>query len=153
MIHSWKLIHRPRGLTLVEVLISTALLAVLASACLPLIARATRLLHESSISNHNELPEFDLDELSELADEVITDPTAFGLDEMPTAGEFTVMWKDKPEQSPPPVQIRILEAIGDGAAADHHWLEFRCQGLTVHRWRHIEVPDEAGTEPSSRGAR
>jgi len=151
MTRSWKLIHHPRGLTLVEVLISTALLAVLASACLPLIARATRLLHESSSSKNDQPPEFDLAELGELADAVITNPKEFGLDELPVSGEFTVMWNDKPGRSP--VQVRILEAVGDGAAVDHQWLELRCQGLTVHRWRHIEVPDEDESVPSSRGAR
>jgi len=145
------LIHHRGGLTLVEVLISTALLAVLASACLPLIARATRLLHESSNLKHNESPEFDLGELRELADAVITGPKGFGFDELPVSGEFTVVWKDQPGRSP--IQVLVRDAVGEGTAVDHQWLEFRCQGLTVHRWRHIEVPDEEGSVPSNRGAR
>ena len=76
-----------RGLTLVEVLAATILLAVIAATCTPLIRQATHLVRDTGHS-------FELFELSRLADELIADPTAFGVESLHEEFELQVPWPD-----------------------------------------------------------
>ncbi len=145
-----------RGLTLLEVLASAVLLAVLAAACVPLLAAAMRDLEDVQ-------PPFEYAELVEFVDSLL----AQGADGGPgpassaTAGaaewqkqmwfagtaeaETEVPWPvEKPDRSP--VRVRRLRADQD---ARHGWLVFSAGAWTVCRW--VEVPGEerAGLEGGS----
>ena len=122
-----------RGLTLVEVLASTVLLALIAAACTPLLRQATRLMCDPGHS-------FELFELSRLADALISDPTAFGLESVHGQSNFEVAWSDQPDRSA--VAVRLLTA--DTEDVDHAWLTFACDGWVVSRWVPLEARDDQG---------
>lgn len=130
--------NRTRGLTLVEVLISAALLAVLASACVPVVARAMSLIAHAqpSSTQWKEATSFRL-ELADVADRLMTEPQAFGLDELPEAGDFSVPWPDHPERGL--IRIRVLESSSGEKDPKDEWLVIEgsdgSTAVIVHRWR------------------
>jgi prepilin-type N-terminal cleavage/methylation domain-containing protein len=120
-----------RGLTLLEVLIATALLAILAVASVPVIARAMTLLNADSIPGTIQVAD-----LAAVADAFIAKPADFGLGEQPLH-EIDVAQIDWPEdssiESGPAITIRALRCA-DGPECDHLWLVFECERLAVCRW-------------------
>jgi prepilin-type N-terminal cleavage/methylation domain-containing protein len=141
-----------RGLTLLEVLIAAALLAVMAAACVPAMAQAMRALHVA------ETPTLAVDpvDLASFADLVLEWPELFGFkqpEELLNADGQALPWPPPPEPPPrpeafrdplnaaPPVTIRVLRSSGE--ESDHVWLSFECDGLIVHRWMAIpEVKEQ-----------
>ena len=132
-----------RGLTLLEVLIATALLAVMAAACVPVMAQAMRALAFDD-SEH----ELEIDDLARFADALLVNPESFGLKgphELLDSREAQLEWPADllPGRSAPivPVQVRVLRNA-DASEADHAWLVFECDGVVVHRWLEIPAPKE-----------
>ena len=126
--------RRRHGLTLVEVLASTVLLAILAATCLPLFQGAMRAFHSPE-------PPFDLLELSQLADSFIADPTAFGAESLPEEGELEAPWPAHPAR--PPVTVRRLTA--EDPEVDHDWLAFSSGRWDVYRWVQAQEEEEEPT--------
>lgn len=118
-----------RGFTLVETLAAAALLAVMAAACLPLIAQAARAVEEVDPPMGGEWDGIDL---GALADEVAAHPDRFGIDPA-SPGGATVEWTEHPER--PAVQVSRLEGPADAAGA---WLRFDCDGRIALRWIRLE---------------
>ncbi len=123
-----------RGLTLLEVLASAVLLAVLAAACVPLLAAAMRDLEEVQ-------PPFEYVELVEFVDSVLAECSATELE----ADESEIQWPATVGDRPS-VRVRRLKAEPD---ARHAWLVFSAGPWAVCRW--VEVPGEelAGQEGGS----
>jgi prepilin-type N-terminal cleavage/methylation domain-containing protein len=117
-----------RGLTLLEVLAATVLLAILAGACVPVLQRALSALRPSQ-------RQFELLELARVADSVVAEPSAFGVDAVSEASEQRMGWPDHTDR--PVITVRLLAA--DDPDAEHGWLAFSSGGWTVHRWMELDV--------------
>jgi prepilin-type N-terminal cleavage/methylation domain-containing protein len=137
-----------RGLTLLEVLLASAILATLAVACVPL-------LHES-LTALVEPPEptFDLNELADVADQFLADPTRFGMADsrqLLEQGSVTITWPaskgDHEDETViphlPPINVRCL--LADDSKVDHAWALFECDGQTIARW--IAMPHKEPVAP------
>lgn len=128
------MMHR-RGLTLLEVLASTVLLTLLASACLPLLQRAMSDLRPTD-------EPFALVELTQLAERFLADPPAFGVESLESpSDELHLPWPEQPDRSP--VTVRRLRA--DPSPHDHVWVSFSCEGQRIFRW--LVVKTERESEP------
>ena len=129
---------RRRGLTLLEVLASTVLLTMLASACLPLLRQAMRDLRPTD-------EPFALVELTQLAERFLADPSAFGVESLPSQlDELHLPWPERPDRSP--VTVRRLTADAPPPPPhDHAWLSFSCEGQRIFRWLAVEA--EPDSEP------
>ena len=128
---------RRRGLTLLEVLASTVLLTLLASACLPLLRQAMSDLRRTD-------EPFALVELTQLAELFLADPSAFGVASLPSQlDELHLPWPEQPDRSP--VTVRRLSA--DTPPPDHAWLSFSCEGQRIFRWLAVEADDARESEP------
>ena len=148
------------GLTLVEVLAATTLLAIITAACLPLLAEARRYADTVRTTDRFET-------LVVIADAVMSDPEVFGIDEgaMTLDGFEAVVKSPSSEQASipiplgaqeelllEPITVRLLSpaiAIDDPDESHRHgWLEFRLgDDVTL---RYIELPDSPDTEKPSR---
>ena len=126
---------RRRGLTLLEVLASTVLLTLLASACLPLLRQA--------MSDLGQMDEpFALVELTQLAELFLADPPAFGVESLPSqSDDLHLPWPERPGRSP----VTVRRWRTDAPPPDHAWLSFSCQGQRIFRWLAVEA--ERGPEP------
>ncbi|MEE9128652.1 MAG: prepilin-type N-terminal cleavage/methylation domain-containing protein [Phycisphaerales bacterium] len=124
---------RRRGLTLLEVLASTVLLTMLASACLSLLRQA--------MSDLRQMDEpFALVELTQLAELFLADPSAFGVESLPSqSDELHLPWPERPGRSP--VTVRRLST--DTSPHDHAWLSFSCEGQRIFRWLAVEAERES----------
>jgi len=120
------------GLTLLEVLVSLAILSLLAATALPLVRSSVRLLREPRA-------ELDLSELDRVADRLVEDPSQFGFSRLPDQG--TVREPDTP--APKSFLFRVLRA--QDPKTDHAWLALQEGELAVFR----KVPrEDGGTERS-----
>ncbi len=118
-----------RGLTLIEVPAATALLAMMAAACVPLLRQSMRAARE---------PEHPIEllELAEIASGFLSDPSSLELGQ--ERGSAEIPWPDHPER--PPIAFERL--MSESVDADHAWMTFTCAGLTVSRWVPVEEPGE-----------
>lgn len=127
---------RRRGLTLLEVLASTVLLTMLASACLPLLRQAMSDLRRTD-------EPFALVELTQLAELFLADPSAFGVESLPLPlDELHLPWPERPGRSP----VTVHRWIADTAPPpppDHAWLSFSCEGQRIFRWLAVEAERES----------
>jgi len=117
-----------RGLTLLEVLAATVLLAILAGACVPMLRSALPALRPPQ-------RQFELLELARVADSVVAEPSVFGVDAVSEAGEQRMGWPGHTDR--PVITIRLLAA--DDSDPEHGWLVFSSGGWTVHRWMELDV--------------
>jgi hypothetical protein len=117
-------------LTLIEVLGAIALLVILSAAAAPLVRQA-------ALSAQTPPAAIDLSILSDIADQVISHPELFGIDDLfaPTAFEIAA---DGIEE---PVTVQFFKEEKD----DHGWHIVRCQNRIVLYWtRHERGDDDAG---------
>ena len=148
------------GLTLLEVLAATTLLAIITAACLPLLAEARRYSDTVRTTDRFET-------LVVIADLVMSDPELFGLDQeaMTLDGFEAVVANPDSEQARirlpmnardellrEPIAFRLHSptiAIDDRDESHRHgWFEFRLgDDVTL---RYIELPDPPDTEGPSR---
>src|SRR5437870_12209006 len=91
-----------RGLTLLEVLVATVIMAMMASALVPMFSSALRILQPKTWEgevDQNQRIRFDL---SRLADAFVINPAAFGRRDLVSQvkqGDFEVAWPKNPDQS------------------------------------------------------
>lgn len=148
-----------RGLTLLEVLAASAMLAIITAACLPLLAEARR--YADTVREPDRFADLVL-----IADAVMADPEVFGLDaEVMTKDGFEaeistldlhdrVKLTSHDEASIAPlnsVSIRLLTGEpasnieSDGEQTfNHGWLVFRLGRASTLRY--IELPEPQDTE-------
>lgn len=148
-----------RGLTLLEVLAASALLAIITAACLPLLAEARR--YADTVREPDRFADVVL-----IANEVMADPEVFGLDaEVLTDSGFETeistldlhdrvklnLHEETSISSPESVSIRLLtcdsvsETEDDGGQTlKHGWLLFRFGRASTLRY--IELPESPDTE-------
>ena len=125
-----------RGLTLLETLIATAILAMIAAACVPVIARAMVLLGPSSATPNKSTVQ--MADLSLVADAFMNDPSAFGIDRkaLPELEAFQIAWPEDDSAHPAPstdvVEVKVQRATD--AEVKHAWIAFNCEDLVVLRW-------------------
>jgi hypothetical protein len=125
--------RRRRALTLVEVLAATVLLAILTGTCVPFIERAARDLAEP----HGVVP---IDELGALADAVVADPEAFGIEDIRTVDRFELAWPEAPGRPAVGITMLTQETPAGGERTEeptHAWLTFTSGEAIVFRW--IEI--------------
>lgn len=144
---------RCRGLTVLEVLIATAILAALAVTCVPLMRSASDVLRESP-------PQIDLADLTTLADEILSNPEDHGIDFDPDSilqsmiEPIELNWPDHPDR--PAVLLHVARSINSeaetpsGTAPDFSvpstsgvWLVLSCELWQVFRWLPVELPQDS----------
>ncbi len=123
-----------RGLTLLEVLGSAALLAVLAAACVPLLAAAMRDLEDVR-------PPFEYGELVKFVDSLLAQGSASALEADASEIPWPAIEGDRPS-----VRVRRMRAEPD---ARHAWLVFSAGPWTVCRWVEIPGDERSGQEGGS----
>ncbi len=121
-----------RGLTLVEVLTATVLMAILVAACVPILRQAT-----GALGAPRRL--LAIRPLATLADQFVAEPSAFGLDSAVVERSFEIQWPEVVAERPS-VLVRHLEH--DDPAVGHGWLVFTCEGACVVRWLPPPEPGE-----------
>lgn len=134
----------PRGLTLLETLAATVILSLIAVACIPMLQDARASLEQPSA------PACDLIELALLADAVMADPKAHGLDAWPNFEGAVLQWPEETVQREPqlalrPVQVTVLTpSIDDPGQHErrHQWVSFMCDGVGVLRWTAVAEAQE-----------
>jgi len=117
-----------KGLTLIEVLASIALLALLAAATLPWITDARRLSHQPS-------PAIEPEVLGDLADAVLDDPSEFGVPPLLQITESPLS-----ATTPDGLTFTIRRAQIDTEEPTHAWLIFEADHLMNARL--IRLPKE-----------
>ncbi len=122
-----------RGLTLVEVLTATVLMAILVAACVPILRQATVALDAPRRP-------VAIRPLASLADQFVAEPSAFGPDSAMTERSFEIQWPDVVAERPS-VLVQHLEH--DDQAVGHGWLVFTCDGASVVRWLPPPEPGDA----------
>ncbi len=140
----------PRGLTLLEVLAATMMLALLAATCSPIIAKAMALVRQGGAAALAS-PTVSLPELEEVADAFMADPKQFGvatahLHEIEHV-EFTCPSSPHAgaaDASPLAGCIVRVARLGAPENAKHFWLVFACEESKVVRW--VPLPDEAASK-------
>src|SRR5256885_842993 len=114
-----------RGLTLLEVLVASAILAMLAGAVVPLLSSSVRAMSHLDESSDRQRLRFDL---GRLADGFMKDPAAFGCKDLPMAighGNLSLDWpKNFTDGGFAAVTAHALPADKD--KQDHAWLLFTC---------------------------
>lgn len=130
----------PRGFSLIEAVVATALLAMVCVACMPLLRSA------ADATSFASGPRPDRGILARLADRVASAPETFGIDES-TTGEIAVLWPEDLRADPaghqldlPDATVTVIhpapgEGIGEtGDAPLARWLVLRADGETLTRW-------------------
>ncbi len=123
-----------RGLTLLEILLATAIIAMIA-------AVASNLLRQSLHTLHNLPPTENPTELTRFADQLIANPEDFGLDLLTASPTFDIPWPEKPLQSP--VHIRRLFTLENSPT--HQWLNFTWENQHLYRFIPLDPPPEDAT--------
>lgn len=131
--------RRMRGLTLIEVLAATVLLAVLAAAVVPMLRYATDAARQQG--------PIDLAQLSRAADAIIADPEQFGIDALDDVSETQITWPSGDGGRGSTLVVRLMASVD---VADHAWLVFSWDSGTdnsgtecVFRWVEISAEDES----------
>lgn len=110
------------GMTLVEVLASLTLLALITGAAVPMLRSSFRSLRVAPART-------ELSELAEQADAFVADPAAFGFrGALPEEG--VLVRTDEPGREL--TRFRILTS--NNADAEHAWIAIEVRGVTVFRW-------------------
>ncbi|MHC4414373.1 MAG: type II secretion system protein [Planctomycetota bacterium] len=133
--------RRRRGLTLVEVLASTVLLAILAATCMPLLRQAMRVLHEPESS-------FEMFDVSQFADRFIVHPGPGGIKLLSEGDQLELPWPEHPDRAPITVRRMTAGETDTGRA----WLTFSCEGRSVSRWVAVERSEDEGQEDKGSGS-
>ena len=131
------------GLTLIETLLATALLALLASTCVPVLAEALAALRVQA-------PGIDIVELGLAADTLLENPESHGLATIlddDSNAVVEVPWPTIGIESTGPVDMPITVRAMSPApeSAEHTWIVFSCDDTFVIRWRKLD--DGEGASP------
>lgn len=129
--------RRERGLTLVEVLCASVLLAVLASACVPMLTSSLRRLHQPPST-------FQIEELAEAADLAMNEPEMFGADRIDDLTGQEIAWPDATDRAP--IRVELIESAS-AEQPEHGWLVFSCAEQAVYRWIKVEADAEEDATP------
>ncbi len=118
-----------RGLTLLEVLLATAMLALLAASTTPLMVQARASLeHEDSADVHVDLDTF--------ADTLLDDPAAYGIDDIHVFDHVTIDWPESPDATP--IIVKRLNASDE--TVEFAWLAVQWRDSFV--LRRLQEPSE-----------
>ena len=136
-----------RGLTLLEVLASLVLLAMLTAACVPLLQRAMRVLHDCQASDSR----IDI-QFTQLVDKAIAEPATFGITDWSFVDSITIAWPE--DQAREPILVQVIKAIQPGQQPESeklllgNWLQFQSNGVRAYRWVGI-TRSESNERPGS----
>lgn len=141
-----------RGLTLLEVLIATAILTLLTVTCLPLLRESLAVFQwptdEQQLA-HERLQS----DLSTVADAFVTDPASFGIKDVRAfvdQQDRTIGWPEKIAGSTEYPSILIHPLRSGQAEIEHAWLEFACGEAQAIRFIALpKPPSAAGSGPAS----
>lgn len=119
---------RARGMTLLEALAATVLMALIVGTCLPVFTAISRPdAHEARVS---------IDELAQAADRIMADPGAFGLEQDLTTmiGREAVEVTIATPSGPLSMRVSALGPTTTSGHPDHAWVVCESQGIGVSRW-------------------
>lgn len=121
--------RRSQGMTLIEVLAATVLLAMIVAVCLPmLIGKARSDATQTDIT---------LEELALIADRALSDPAAYGLG--PANGTVLINGPRLQVISPStPADIHLCVLHPTSPETGHVWVVFLSGATSVSRWLSIE---------------
>jgi prepilin-type N-terminal cleavage/methylation domain-containing protein len=134
-----------RAFTLIEALVATALLAIVAAACMPLLRAASE---GSDLSHRTSAGAAGVDRslLVALAERVAQQPLAFGIDGS-ASGKLAVAWPEDLRQSAATgaawldLEVEILrpevnavEEVRGAARMEDRWIILRSGGESIARW-------------------
>lgn len=133
-----------RGITLIETLAATVLLALLAATCVPM------LRHLTTIAERRDAPaDVDLAALSALADLLLDDPGRFGIDEDGSWSDRSIPWPDGLRETfALPLECADAELTVQSAVEpeiDREWLLITCHELVVARCRYLPKRETEGS--------
>lgn len=128
--------NSPRGLTLLEVLIATVLMTMIAATCVPALREAAMVMQSDELT-------IEYIELTAIIEEWL-DEHSHPLEELPEGEAMTIDGIDTVVDQP--ATIRFLRS--DVEEADHGWLVGQCGQVELLRW----VPIDAGVEVIEEGA-
>ena len=123
--------RRARGLSLIEVVLATAMLGLLAAAVVPLLRTAGE---RGTTQDRG----FELLELSRFADAVLNAPGDFGLStEQEAWSECTELsWPDAPDRESVTLTVR------DAPDSERRWLVFSCGEWSTARLVYLPAPED-----------
>ncbi len=129
-----------RGLTLLGLLVSVMLMAIIGAACLPVMQSAAAELSEAAVGEDEDGVGLAraVDAYLELEDT-----------ELPTDGEELMAelpWPEDVEAGP----AYVKQLLSNDPGTDHFWLVFTCDGRSVARWMATETEDEDTEDDISR---
>lgn len=116
-----------RGLTLVEVLVATALLAMLSAMCASLLRDVQGRFEDAT----NSPVMIDPLELDRFADSVLEEGEFESIFQNPDPVSLSLIWSECV------VQVNSVETTSAVEAGNHRWLAFECRGLIV--WRSVPI--------------
>ncbi len=137
-----------RAFSLIEALAATALLAIVAAACLPILSAASRMTDDPART-------IDPGSLGELADRIAASPVSFGVVENHVA--YTIEWPEDLAHDAPQVNAIVYtnaaleppRADGGQAAPEERWLSLTCGARASVRW----LPPPESSRRTSRSPR
>ena len=112
-------------MTLVEVLAALVLMGMVAGATLPLLRSSVRALRAPE-------PAASAFTLEGIADSLVADPEALGLESLPTSGVVVLAGGGPASAALGRVQVELLRA--QDPDVEHAWLAVSGGGRTVYRW-------------------
>jgi prepilin-type N-terminal cleavage/methylation domain-containing protein len=138
------MIRSRRGLTLLETLLASAILAMLAGACVPMLSAATRSIAATDGTSIGDLQRLRFD-LGNLADAFMLDPRMFDCTDLPKSiqqGESSINWPAEQVQLAKGVTVRAMSP--SSGSKDYLWLVFTCESESVVRY--LALPKEASVK-------
>lgn len=127
-----------RGLTLLEVLLATVLLATIAATCAPMLQHSLAILSDDR-ENGGGLGDtrmlgtgVERADLVELADALVADPPGFDID-LDSLSTATIAWPNDLDR--PPVEVeRLVPSPTDEQESEGSWLVLTCGPWHIHRY-------------------
>lgn len=120
---------RQAGLTLIELVAALALLAMIVTASLPVLQEAARSLQSNE-------PAVAVEDLGMLADRMLSDPEAFGIEPLHAFESAQIEWPTDllPDATSDAVTVELVRI----EETDHAWLRFSAGEAATLRWIKLE---------------
>jgi len=129
-----------RGLTLIEVVAATALLATLVAACVPLLRSARIALGEAGRADDGRSTERAADAVAAL----LREDTDLIRRVLESRGPLQLRWEAGERAYSATAHLRsAVHAAADERRSSHAWVVFDVEGVEVVRW--LRIPATSGT--------
>jgi prepilin-type N-terminal cleavage/methylation domain-containing protein len=120
-----------RAMTLIELVAALALLALLVATSVPI-------LQQSALALDVTAPPMSVDELGAVADLVMRDPTAFGIESLESIEHVAINWPTELQSEGEARPLVTIELLRAEEAIDHGWLRFGAGDAATVRWLKLQ---------------